>query len=85
MTARDCQSCHHCHKVTLHLATPVREELRCFRIRRHRDTRSPGKGVVHPGVEGFPVWSERDVVPEPHRVPGDKCGPDGTHWMARAK
>ena len=83
MTDRNCKSCHHCHLTTLHMATPVRQELRCFRPKQHRDTRGPTRGISSPGVEGFPVAAERDNYPEPQRAANDKCGPDGNHWIAK--
>lgn len=31
---------------------------------------------------GSDCIAETDSLPEPHRVPGDKCGKDRLHWKA---
>ena len=83
MTARTCETCHHGHLKTMTEADPVRTEWRCYRIRTMKDKRGPEKGIVHPGAWGSSCIAERDLLPEPQRVAGDKCGPSGTHWDAR--
>jgi hypothetical protein len=62
---------------------PRVDESRCFRIRTMVNKIGPEKGVVHPGDYGSSCEFERDGVPEPQMVPGDKCGPAGKHWVAQ--
>ena len=52
---------------------------RCFRERTLRD----GTAMPHYGV-GSDCGFERDSYPEPQRVVGDKCGPEGRHWQGQA-
>ena len=79
MTARTCQTRHHGHEIRIDDAM----QWRCFRIRTMRDQRGTEKGILHPGVYGSSCIVERDNIPEPHRVAGDKCGVSGVHWIAR--
>jgi len=82
MTDRTCITCHHCHVVNM----PERgEEQRCFRVRTMVNKIGPEKGVIHPHGIGSSVVFERDSLPEPHRVAGDKCSVEGRHWLAKAE
>ncbi len=80
MTDRTCETCHHGHHIRVE---DMGMQWRCFRTRTMRDKTGPEKGIIHPGVYGSSCIVERDCLPEPHRVPGDKCGVDGLHWIVR--
>lgn len=76
----NCTTCHHHHIVAMPDGV---EASRCFRIRTMVNKIGPEKGIVHPGVYGSSCEFERDGLPEPQRVAGDKCGPPGKHWTEK--
>jgi hypothetical protein len=71
---RRCQTCTHYQEV-------VREQWgkfpmpRCMRDR----TLKSGEVLKHLDV-GAGISDERASFMESHRMPGDKCGPDGRNW-----
>lgn len=53
--------------------------LRCMRLAKLRS----GDIDNHMGV-GRDVYAERASWGEPHRAPGDKCGPEGKNWEGKS-
>lgn len=77
-----CNTCYHAHTVNMPEGI---QAMRCFRVRTMKDKRGPESGIIHPGVYGSSIIAERDHLPEPHRISGDKCGPSGIHWEAKGR
>ena len=74
MTFPNCETCGHSSLVQ-HAEWDEHKRLRCMRTRTARD----GTLMLHERVGSNPLF-ERDSLPEPQRVDGDKCGPKGIHW-----
>ena len=70
MTAPACNTCFH-HRLD------AQDRDRCTRIQHRRG------GLIQKRKDGFNCTFERDSVPEPQRVDGDKCGPTGIHWASK--
>lgn len=73
---KTCDTCDHAQMVYRHEWQG--ERLRCMRDRILR----LGPIAKAMGV-GTDVRAETDSIEEPHRVPGDKCGPERRHWRKR--
>lgn len=75
------KTCKECgHSGWIHRADwPGGGDLRCMRLAVLRS----GDIDNHMGV-GRDVHAERASWGEPHRVTGDKCGPDGRNWKPKA-
>lgn len=69
-----CQTCHYHRRVWI----CERHDHRCFRP--HTIKGRAGRFTYGDGVS---CVRERDSLPEPQRVDGDKCGPEGKHWTMR--
>lgn len=67
MRIRTCQSCA--------FAMTINGNLRCGRVQTMADG-SRGRAST-------PADIVTDSIPEPQRVPRDKCGPERTHWEKR--
>ncbi len=71
-----CATCHY-HR-NLYLQTVSRHDHRCFRPHTIK-----GRAGTFTYRDGVSCVRERDSIPEPQRVDGDRCGPDGKHWTMR--
>lgn len=74
---RICENCDHCRTVENEYWHKPR--LRCFRDR----TLTSGLVLRADGI-GSSVAAETASFAEPHRVPGDKCGPGRRHWKEKS-
>lgn len=73
LTPRMCETCRHSAMVEVRGV----ERLCCTRPQTMRD------GKINIMGRGTSVIFERDFYPEPQRADGDKCGPDGRHFVER--
>lgn len=71
MTAPLCRDCTHYALINGHDRCKRRQAMRSGRL------------LTIAG--GFSCAFERDGIPEPQRADGDKCGPDGRHFVERTQ